>query len=197
MLIEMIETFNLLGDSIPETSSSDSSEKNQPDLLHIVYVQSAIDVSAVEVNMLNMTAFVSLDAILDLTDVLTANVFAVMEVISASPAIPTTDMPTSLSPIPSIKSHNSESGIKENSIKDNSSLTYADTTTLQTPEIYPTNTMNVVVNITNPRLILLEDPTTAQSRAIVGRYVYKYMYIHIHIYIYIRSYYRTVESYCR
>lgn len=157
---------NRLGDTSPDASSipdPDSSKKDQPDLFHIVYAQSAVDTSAIEVNMLNMTAFVSLDAILDLTDVLTANVFAVMEVISASPPTPSHSTTESQSPIPSAKLSD---GVHETSLIDHLSL--IDTDTNITHIQPPTLTMNVVVNVTNPRLILLEDPTMAESRAIVG-----------------------------
>lgn len=151
------------------TESSQREQSQQLDLLHIVYTQSAVDVSSVEVNMLNMTAFVSLDAILDLTDILTANAFAVMDVIAAPPSPPVPLPPLSttsytsgdLLSTPSLGPVNAEN------------RSHAEGTTLlqtktQTPEIYPTMTMNVVVKVTNPRLILLEDPTTEESRAIVG-----------------------------
>ena len=123
-----------------------------PDLLQLTYEQTSKDVSVVDILLLNMTAFVSMDAIMDLVTVSLANANAAMALL-ASPTS-TLDSKKSLSLPPAPTTHTTSS----------SQMIPSDDSD---QEILGTS-MNVVVSIKNPQLIFLEDPITDESRAIVG-----------------------------
>jgi hypothetical protein len=63
-------------------------KQRQPDLLHIIYNQITGTISSVNVEVLNVTSFISVDTILDLSYVAMANAFAVLDLISAPPPLP-------------------------------------------------------------------------------------------------------------
>ena len=58
-----------------------------PDLLHVTYNQVSPSISFINVIALNVTTFVSIDTILDLTWVALANFFAVLDLIAAPPIL--------------------------------------------------------------------------------------------------------------
>jgi hypothetical protein len=62
--------------------------RREPDLLHIIYNQITGTISSVNIEVLNVTSFISVDTILDLSYVAMANAFAVIDLISASPLLP-------------------------------------------------------------------------------------------------------------
>jgi hypothetical protein len=72
----------------PETEEHKGPDTRPPDLLHIVYNQITGTISSVNVEVLNVTSFVSVDTILDLSYVAMANAFAVLDLISAPPPLP-------------------------------------------------------------------------------------------------------------
>lgn len=234
--------------------TQDQGEDNDrpPDLLHVQYTQISTDISAVDVTVLNITSFVAIDTILDLSYVAIENAFAILDLIASPPPLPFEAETSSSPPLP-LQSHSAAevSGIDSNqptndrttdiaskaqrvvqdvgyiegvneearesevvteveggkegdamsrpkpalltppstSIKSGSrnpsrrtSLSPAGATyayeqcspnkpTLPPMHMQPdgsSTTMNVIVRVSNPRLILLEDPTTDESRAIVG-----------------------------
>jgi hypothetical protein len=211
-----------------------------PDLLHVQYTQISTDISAVDVTVLNITSFVAIDTILDLSYVATENAFAILDLIAAPPLLPYEPESSSTVPLPTDGVGEADSahptdewtnevipkaeGGKERA-RDNeesheeareSEEGDADTMKLRKPNLLTSpstsaksnprtparrsslspagatydfemcspkkpplppikmqpdgssTTMNVIVKVTNPRLILLEDPTTDESRAIVG-----------------------------
>ena len=141
-----------------------------PDLLQLTYEQTSKEISVVDIILLNMTAFVSMDAIMDLIAVSLANSNAVMALLAPSPvtlnSIPLpqccqtnkdngNDLSVPLPSIPILQKASSNLSSKVHLLHD------CDQDTLAT-------SMNVTVHVKNPQIILLEDPTTDESRAIVG-----------------------------
>ena len=128
-----------------------------PDLLQLTYEQTSKDVSVVDILLLNMTAFVSMDAIMDLVTVSLANANAALALLAAPTPTPTLDSKKSvlLPPAPIINRTLPTASSKMITSDDSDQ------------DILGTS-MNVTVRIKNPQLIFLEDPTTDESRAIVG-----------------------------
>ena len=122
------------------------------DLLWVKYKQSSKDVSEVDITVLNITAFVSMDTVMDLVNVALANTDAVMRLIAApEPSVLTNE--SRHTPTPSRRSNSSAPAlIPQVTKKLESSST----------------TMNVIVHVKNPNLILLDDPTTDESRAVTA-----------------------------
>lgn len=151
---------------VSESSESDrlAGEKKQPDLLHVLYTQSSTELSAVEVTLLNITAFVSMDTVMDLINVSLANANAVMSLLAA-PAAATAQVSAATAALcagdtqKSVDSTSSKAASAQGSVKGNNP-----TPSLDLKE--SCNTMNVAVKIINPNLILIDDPTTDKSRAI-------------------------------
>ena len=140
-------------------------EKDQPDLLHILYAQSSCQMSAVDITVLNITAFVSMDTVMDLTNVSLANANAVMSLLAA-PA-----------------TANAAAAAAATAVSTRTTAKNPDTTTTKaavsaqgsakgpspssSPDMVDScDTMNVCVKVINPNVILLDDPTTDKSRAI-------------------------------
>lgn len=117
----------------------------QQDLLHLTYHQETSDVSFLNIIVLNMTSYASIDTIIDLADVGSSNLFGVLDLLSSEEK--------SITPIFLQKEENMNSNINLNNLNEISSM----------------DTLNINVAVTNPRLILLDDPTTEESRAIVCR----------------------------
>jgi hypothetical protein len=234
---------SLTGEKSHEGEDSD----RPPDLLNVQYTQISTDISAVDVTVLNITSFVAIDTILDLSYVATENAFAILDLIAAPPLLPYEPESSSSPPPQSESQSGSAAGICEadsnqpadqwtsdvaakvkggkERVRDNqesheeareseegdgdtvklrkptlltspstsaksnsrtpakrSSLSPAGATydfemcSPKKPPLPPvkmqpdgsSTTMNVIVKVSNPRLILLEDPTTDESRAIVG-----------------------------
>ena len=65
-----------------------------PDLLHVTYAQLSSNISAIEVIVLNVTSFVAIDTILDLSYVAMENFFAILDLIAAPPPSPIISDPT-------------------------------------------------------------------------------------------------------
>eukprot|EP01034_Spumella_vulgaris_P021564 gene21564-27602_t len=116
-------------------------------LIHITYSQESKNHSYIKVVVTNVTSFVSIDTILDLTGVASVNFFALLGLFSGPPKAPDAESaPPSVTPV--------NSPVKEGPA---------------TEAVVNCSTMNVVVQVVNPRLILLEDPASYESQAIVGR----------------------------
>jgi hypothetical protein len=240
--------------SLTGEKSQDQGEDSDrpPDLLHVQYTQISTDISAVDVTVLNITSFVAIDTILDLSYVAIENAFAILDLIAAPPLLPYEGDSSSPPPPPLSLQSQSQSAagvceVESNLPADEQTADIpskaegegedvgekkgvreiitavegeggAGDDTLKLPQppllISPTNsaeshprtptrrsslspagatydfeqcslkkqplptvrmqpdgsstTMNVIVRVSNPRLILLEDPTTDESRAIVG-----------------------------
>lgn len=114
------------------------------DLLSIKYNQESKSLSFVNVEVFNMTSYSPMDTILDLAWIAMANFFAILDLLSnPNPQV---------IPIP---------------VSSETPLDGADSSPVY---VAPnSSTMNINVVVSNPRLILLDDPTTEESRAIVGR----------------------------
>lgn len=138
----------MLDITTPESGTNEKALSNKatamkaPDLLHILYSQSSSEVSEVDITVLNVTAFVSMDMVMDLVDVALANANAVMALL-APPSVPRKQQSQ---PLPG--------NIPNAQIKPSS-----------TPQ-QSSNTVNVCVKVVKPNLVLLDDPTTEESRAI-------------------------------
>lgn len=112
-------------------------EEPEMNLLHLTYNQESLEHSFIDITLSNITSFVSIDTILDLTAVGMANFFALLALL-ARPAPP--EAPAE------------ETGEKQDRVDHKKS-----------------NTMNVTTKMNNSRLILLEDPTSHATQAVVGR----------------------------
>jgi hypothetical protein len=154
----------LVSDSLD--SDRQAGEIKQPDLLQVLYTQSSTELSAVDITVLNITAFVSMDTVMDFINVSLANANAVMSLIAAPAAaiapVSTAAAAAALSARDTQKSLDSASSkvvSPQGSVKGSSSSC--------SPELKEScATMNVAVKIINPNLILIDDPTTDKSRAI-------------------------------
>ena len=137
-----------------EVNSTESKEGIEPisDLLWVKYKQSSKDVSEVDITVLNITAFVSMDTVMDLVNVALANTDAVMRLIAA-PELPVLGNERTHTPTPSRRSNSSAPALIPQAPKQ-----------LETSS----TTMNVIVHVKNPNLILLDDPTTDESRAVTA-----------------------------
>jgi hypothetical protein len=137
------------------TASNSSDAKGiepSPDLLCVKYAQSSKDVSEVDITVLNITAFVSMDTVMDLVNVSLANTDAVMRLMAAPLApIVTTEVPPAHTPT-------------------RRSNSYAPPLIPQLPKQLEgsSTTMKVSVQVKNPNMILLDDPTTDESRAVTA-----------------------------
>jgi hypothetical protein len=156
--------FDNMNDDINDNTSPKKSEDNrldylqnkllnninnensiQQDLLHVTYHQETSDVSFLNVIVLNMTSYASIDTIIDVADVGSSNLFGVLDLLSSEEK--------STTPVSLQKEDDINSNINSNNLNEFSSM----------------DTLNINVAVTNPRLILLDDPTTEESRAIVCR----------------------------
>lgn len=149
------EAFSPISDIHSPTTieSYDARSMEMPlatNLLNIQYVQESKANSNVNITVSNVTSFISVDAILDLINVGLANTFALLDVLARKD----TGIPQGYDSVDSLSS-------VEQSIADHSSN--------QPKDESKTNTMNVTVKVNNPQMILLEDPTSSESQAIVGR----------------------------
>lgn len=127
------------GETINETPPKRQQKNN---LLELVYLQLSKENSVVNINIGNVTSFFSLDIILELVNVAVENSLAVVALVAA--------VETGSADVPS---ESQKSILKE---------------ATEVPEPV-SNVMTVCVVAPNLRLILLEDPTLPDTRAVVGR----------------------------
>jgi hypothetical protein len=163
---------NALGFQTPVKASTEPvtpGQESQHDLLTILYSQESKDVSFVSVTVKNMTSFVALDTVLDLADVASANAFAFLNLLqpdvntakSASSAFITED---GINRMTTPLEGTLNGGISE------VCAGISDTTDgRKSPKVKSYSTMTVNVKIISPRIVLLDDPSTEQSRAVVCR----------------------------
>lgn len=81
-------TTNQEKDTVDSEFGVQKGAERPPDLLHIVYNQITGTISSVNVEVLNVTSFIAIDTILDLSYVAMANAFAVMDLIASPPPLP-------------------------------------------------------------------------------------------------------------
>ena len=110
-------------------------------LLNLSYRQVSKSHSELTVNISNVTSFVSLDAVLDLLSIASANFFTLLTIVSGNNA----------------KKVDSESKSRAGLQR---SVDSAEASRV---------TMSVLMNVNTPRIILLEDPSSRDSKAIVCR----------------------------
>ena len=145
--------------STAPASSDAKGVEPSPDLLCVKYAQSSKDVSEVDITVLNITAFVSMDTVMDLVNVALANTDAVMRLMAAPLApIVTTEAPARTpshtpSHTPSRRSNSNAPPLIPQLPKQLESSS---------------TTMKVSVQVKNPNMILLDDPTTDESRAVTA-----------------------------
>ena len=158
-------------------------DPSTPDLLHVTYNQVSPSISFINVVALNLTTFVAIDTILDLTWVAMANFFAVLDLVAAPPLLAHDALwPHSVVP----KEEEEEEAVLAALAAGAGPLPPppAPATSIAAPALAaasapggaddapiparPSTTMNLVVKVTNPQIILLDDPTTDESRAIVS-----------------------------
>lgn len=152
-----IVTPDMLSNINTQQNNSDSKEFN---FLSISYVQESRQNSFVDISIKHVTSFVSLDTVLDLVDVSVANAFAVLDLVA--PVDIATFMPV-LCTIPMTTLIMAESGYNTTDSPVTGQLEAS------SPPILDPFTISCRIRIPNARMILLEDPTTLASRAIVGR----------------------------
>jgi hypothetical protein len=137
------------------------------DLLQLIYKQESSASAFMDVRVSNTTSFVAVDTILDLSYILMDNFFAVLDLL-ANPGPEKLSLrlqeylvhyriSTELSPLPPSEPTPALSRLIRDDILDIEACDYS------------TYTLNISVKVDNPRLILLDDPTSEESRAIVGR----------------------------
>lgn len=176
------ETGMLLSRATTLKSSGYADDKDK--ILTVVYEEQGKGQSTVKVVLRDVTSFLSVDSVLDLTDVALKNVNAVLEMLkafqaaappAASPA-PKTDnrkslrdgresgRETSVSKRPSVKSiprPNGFDGASEDVDDDNVESAF----------------MSVSVSVSNPRLFLLEDPARNDTDAVVAQCGIHFTYV--------------------
>jgi hypothetical protein len=139
-------------------------EKKQPDLLHVMFTQSSTELSTVDITVLNITAFVSMDTVMDLINVSLANVNAVMSLLAA-PAAAVAHVAAAVSALSARDTQKSADSASSKAVSAQGSVKLpSQPSSTELKESH--NTMNVAVKIINPNLILIDDPTTDKSRAI-------------------------------
>lgn len=180
------------------------------DLLHIIYKQESLGLTFMDIVVSNTTSFVAIDAILDFSNVLLANFFAVLDLLALplpskllalhqtylshflipgsyipphlilanqsdsvkNSSTSATQLPAQLQKSP-VQSDPLSNMPKINEMKsNNSSPSNYDGIVLPQDtefEYAVSNTMNISVHVNNPRLVLLDDPNSEESQAIVGR----------------------------
>ena len=142
-----------------EQSSISQKEEEEKDFLTISYTQESTSAAFVDIIVRDVTTLLSLDAVLDLINVSVANSFAVLDLLAP--------VQINMSTTNILLDHSAM--IQNPSMNNNDALA---NTTVYDPRIgkpLQPYTMSVRVRIPNSRLIFLEDPTTLESRAIVGR----------------------------
>lgn len=121
-----------------------------PDILHVEFTQFANNITSFDVLIEGLACYVTIDTILDLTNILVASTYSILDLVVA----PHVYIPN----IPSSDHSNS-----------NRNLQALDENMLTNKENKKNSTIKVSVSIPNPRLILLDDPsTTHESEALVG-----------------------------
>jgi hypothetical protein len=139
-------------------------EKQQLDLLQVMYTQSSAELSTVDITVLNITAFVSMDTVMDLINVSLANANAVMSLLAA-PAAAVAHVSAAASALTAIDTQKSVDSTFSKVVS--AQGRGKGPTRPSSPELKEScNIMNVAVKIINPNLILIDDPTTDKSRAI-------------------------------
>ena len=161
--------------------TTDAADTNNTYILEVDYTQESKCISLVGVKVRNMTNFVVIDTILDFVDVAQCNASAYAALLAPSPTttppppvIAESDFP-SLEPEPELNSKDSAPLLDAYAVLKEVPATVVDTLSIQEPKPVPqleagvqtTVTMNIDVEVINPRLLILEDPTTLESSAIV------------------------------
>eukprot|EP01041_Mallomonas_annulata_P004154 gene4154-8257_t len=132
--------------SIPPSSEGDAADQ---DLFTLTFVEEEDGTNMVDINLCDIACFLSMDCVLDIADLFIALTASISELsapihtLSAADAFP-------LPEGPSVQ------------------LTVAPASVSSHAVVVPTY-MHVRININNPRVILLEDPTQISTRAIVAR----------------------------
>eukprot|EP01041_Mallomonas_annulata_P001683 gene1683-3255_t len=121
--------------------------------LTILYTQESRRSSFVDIVVRNVTSFVSLDSVLDLVNVSVANAFAVLDLVA---------------PV-HVSSSTSAYGVNGTDAVSYRNFTNGVNDPPKLEKYLDPITISVRVRIPTSRLILLEDPTTLESRAVVGR----------------------------
>ena len=124
------------------TALAESSQDEN--LLHLSYRQESKSHSELTVNISNVTSFVSLDALLDLMSIASANFFTLLAIVSGNNA----------------KKVDTESKSRSEMHRSVDAAEAAASSRV---------TMSVLMNVNTPRIILLEDPSSRDSKAIVCR----------------------------
>lgn len=148
------------------------SRKQGVDLVHVIFHQEAKDLSFVTVQVQNTSTFVAMDTILDLQSIFFSNLFAFLETV-AHP------QPKKAPVVPAGQSTSAAATAIATNVDGNGKVG-----PLQVPEetlavvrspsrfstaLLSTTTLNVNVSVVNPRLIVLDDPTSEETRAIVSQ----------------------------
>lgn len=156
--------------AVVETESTSTVLPNEDKILRVTFNKEAKSTAMVVIDVQNVTSFVSVDSIVDLIDISLSNVNALLEIANA--------MSKQQNENPSVDSEdiNKPEGILN---KDEVTSEQKGIKKLQTIVEEPQQKevevdreeclINVVVRITNPRLLLLEDPSSPDSKAIVSK----------------------------
>ena len=174
----------LTATALHSAAPTDSAETNNTYILEVDYTQESKCISLVGVKVRNMTNFVVIDTILDFVDVAQSNASAYASLLVPSPTTTTPlpqpltaaeSDPPSLEPEPELSNKDSGPLLDAYAVLKEVPATVLDTLSIQDPlpgpvseaGVQTTVTMNIDVEVINPRLLILEDPTTLESSAIV------------------------------
>lgn len=138
----------------------DDCNQQQQDLLHIVYKQESTILTFMDILISNTTSFIAIDAILDLSDVCMANFFGVLDLlapVSQNRLIELQEAYYVHFKKVSLRSFNDIVGYIETKLSKGTSK----------PTPMNAFTMNICVSLDNPKLIILNDPASEESEAIV------------------------------
>lgn len=159
---------NLTSPDSSSTANSISPANDQTiDLLQIVYRQESTASAFMNVIVSNTSSFVAIDTILDLSDILMGNFFGVLDLL-ASPG------PQRLGELLSIYLSHYNLNVDPNKspvvpVTSTTSSNVVATSHQPLEDDFIAYTLNVSVHVNNPRLIILEDPTSEESQAMIGR----------------------------
>eukprot|EP01038_Epipyxis_sp_PR26KG_P007511 gene7511-10233_t len=166
--------FCPLDQSLMESEDHDDSifrnesNSNNSNLIELTYNQESKSQVYVTIVVANVASFIAIDTILDFINVATANAFAFLNLLSPSPTTASNDQMVVQHPAIDEGSRSTPStpkcfnGVNNNNNSNNNMQELSNIN-------YSTTTMNVMVTVVNPRLILLEDPSSPESQAIVAR----------------------------
>ena len=145
----------------PTGSPNSTSTTSKP--IAVLYRVESKSSSLTDVVMNNVTIFVSIETILDFVDMASSNAGAFASLLappSTTTAASTTTNATSGGPTTNIENSTGKSTDRRRKLSRSSSIAANNSTV-------STSTMNVTLKIRDPRLLVLDDPTTLASRAIL------------------------------